>query len=310
MTLLTFAFIAAPGMLERQALILTASLRTFGGDLADSPVWALVPETDHELSPAIKKDLALLEARFLTFGIHPAARQFPFAAKAWAAAAAESLAQGTSPLLVWMDSDALVLQPPHALLLPGDKALGCRPVDHTLIGSRLRRPVDPFWRLIYKHCGVSRAQLFPVTTTVDRSRIRAYFNAGLLVVRPENRLLHRWRDNLVQLGSLPDFQEPLQQNPFYRPSFHQAVLAGTVLSQLAPSQIHQFSHLVNYPLHMHVEYPPARRPETMNQLITGRYETFFQDPRWPQRFPAREPLQSWLARQFPTGRRRNRFFPP
>jgi hypothetical protein len=33
----------------------------------------------------------------------------------------------------------------------------------------------------------------------------------------------------------------------------------------------------------------------MNDLISGRYDTFFDDPQWPALLPSDEPLRGWLA---------------
>ena len=127
--------------------------------------------------------------------------EFPFAVKVFAAAAAESLARGQADYLAWMDSDSIVVSEPKALLLSDGKDLGYRPVDHTLIGSPYDAPIDRFWESIYRHCGVpeSRGFPFPMVTSVDERRIRPYFNAGLLVVRPERGLLQSWRERFHRL---------------------------------------------------------------------------------------------------------------
>jgi hypothetical protein len=93
------------------------------------------------------------------------------------------------------------------------------------------------------------------------------------------------------------FEGFYQQNALYRIFFHQAVLAGTVLSSMDWQEIQELSHLINYPLHMHAEYPADRRPEYMNELITSRYDVFFKDPNWREIFPVKEPLKSWLTEQ-------------
>jgi hypothetical protein len=67
-----------------------------------------------------------------------------------------------------------------------------------------------------------------------------------------------------------------------------------ILSALAQREMEELPHIVNYPLHMHGQYPASRRPQALNDLVSFRYEDFFSDPDWEQMIPAREPLKSWL----------------
>jgi hypothetical protein len=51
---------------------------------------------------------------------------------------------------------------------------------------------------------------------------------------------------------------------------------------------------------MHQETPKERRPGRMNELISGRYDTFFNQTAWPDSFPSDQPLRDWLV-QMATG---------
>ena len=295
---LIFAFMAAPGRSESQALVLADSVRTFAGEFSNSPIWILIPETEESISEKTREELASLNARLVPFGIDPAAREFPFAAKVFASAAAESLARGQTDLLVWMDSGSIVINAPKGLLLENGKNLGYRPVDHTLIGSPYDEPIDSFWELIYRKCHVPQDRLFPMTAVVDENRIRPYFNAGLLVVRPERGLLQLWRDNFDRLYREACFEELYQREVLYKIFIHQAVLAGTILASTGQQELQELGHLINYPLHMHAEYPAGRRPAYMDELVTCRYEAFFQKPDWRKTIAIKEPLKGWLVRHF------------
>jgi hypothetical protein len=297
---LIFAFMAASGGSETEALILARSIRAFAGEFSDNPIWVLIPETEDNISEVIREKLVSLNAHLVPFKVDRAASRFPFAGKAFASATAESLADGQTDFLVWMDSDSIVIDEPKELLLRDGKDLGYRPVDHTLIGSSYDGPMDSFWELIYRKCNVPEGRLFPMTASVDENRIRPYFNAGLLVVRPERGLLQLWRDNFDRLYRETCFEEFYQQDALYRIFIHQAVLAGTILSSMDRQEIQELSHLINYPLHMHTDYPADRRPEYMNELITCRYDVFFQDPNWRQILPIKEPLKGWLTKQLNT----------
>jgi hypothetical protein len=197
MTELTFAVVADGE--ARQALILARSIREFAGALSESPIRVLVAEGVP--GAGIVDEFAELGAEFVGFGIDTDTAAFPFATKVHAAAAAEALVGDQSRNLLLMDPDSLVLGEP--VLLQTGRSLACRPVDHKLIGSPYDAPADDFWQLIYDSCGVAEERLFPMSTTVEEIRIRPYFNAGFLLVRPERGLFGLWRENFDRLHGSP-----------------------------------------------------------------------------------------------------------
>ena len=118
----------------------------------------------------------------------------------------------------------------------------------------------------------------------------------LLLVRPERGLLGRWADNLLRLFQAPHYEPFFEKSALYRIFIHQAILAGTVLAALAPDESVQLPHTVSYPLHMHQDYPPGRRPATVNELTTCRYDLLAGEQDWQSLLPVEEPLRSWLQR--------------
>jgi hypothetical protein len=236
----------------------------------------------------------------MAFEIDPGWQGIPFATKVAASAVAEELSGEQGRLLVWLDPDTIFFRQPDEMLLPKGKALACRPVDHQLIGSPVDQPLDRFWLDVYRLCGVSESRLFTMTTSADEVPIRPYINAGCLVVRPEFGLLQAWRQRFDQALVSALFEPYFQQDILYRIFLHQAILSGVLLSLLSEDQIHILSHLVNYPMHMHTRYPTDRRPARMNDLISGRYDTFFDDSQWPASFASDEPLRHWLADRLAT----------
>ena len=121
---LIFAFRAASGSSELEALILARSIRAFAGAFSDRPIWILVPEAGDGISEGAREELVSLHARLVPFKIDPDVSEFPFAVKVFAAAAAERLAGGQADGLAWMDSDSIVVREPKALLLSDGKSLG------------------------------------------------------------------------------------------------------------------------------------------------------------------------------------------
>ncbi len=294
---LIFAGMAGTKGAAREALLWARSIRTFAGRFARAPIWLLIPDQKERLPVSIRVEFERLTVRLISFAAENKELNFPFAGKTVAAGVAETLAQERGSLLVWMDRDSLVLQEPVPLLLPANKVLGYRPVDHQLIGSLVSKPVDPFWSLIYNYLGVDAQQVAPMVTTVDQETIRAYFNAGMLVVRPEQALLRTWSDNFMRLYEQPAFTPFYKRDILYRLFMHQAVLTGTILDHTDHRQRIELPHLVNYPLHMHTSYPPPLRADRLNDVVTCRYDTLAADPHWEEIISIDDPLRSWLREQ-------------
>jgi hypothetical protein len=299
MAQLAFAMPVSPGEAEREAVLLARSQRAFGGALRQAALWALLPNAAEALTSGTREALSALGVELVPFPIADDALRFPFAVKAFAAAAAEEFARGRADILVWMDADTLVLQEPGALLLASQEALGCCPIHHLRIGPPYDTPLGPFWRLIYDQCAVPEERAFLLHTVVDGERIRPHLNAGLLAVRPERGLLRAWRDNFTRLYRQPAFQQFYAQNGLYRIFVHQAILSGTVLSLLTPAEIRVLPLLYNYPLHLHAAFPPERAVARLNDLVTCRYDgwEFLARPGWQDVIRIEEPLKAWLEEQ-------------
>jgi hypothetical protein len=288
---MVFACLAADNKDLLMAQLLGESIRTFAGDFSESPIWVLVPKTSNDLTThfAPKFDISIFP-----FEIDVQPFDFPFAAKVVASAAAEVRAINRASQLVWMDTGSMVINPPHELLLKEDVKLGCRPVDHLLIGSPFEAPIDDFWADVYLSCGVDLEHIFPMRTSADQIKIRPYINAGMLVVRPEHQLLRFWRDKFLEIYPDRRFLAYYRQDYLYQIFIHQAVLAGCILSHLQQDEIVELPHQVNYPLHMHTQFPANLRPQSINELVSIRYEDFFSHPAWQDQIQVDGPLKEWL----------------
>ena len=298
---LIFAFMLGSGDSENDDLRLARSIRTFGGEFCFNPIWMFSQRSEDELPELTRQEIFSLGVRLIAFETDPGAVNFPFANYVTAAGIAEGLAQGEASFLALMAAETLVLQTPSACRLLVGKSLGGCPVHLKLLGSGYNDPIDEFWRLIYYHCQVDAERIFPMQTIVDEQLVRAYFNAGLLVVRPERGLLRTWQADFDNLYHLPEFEAFYQQDELYEIFMHQAVLAGSVLSSLKPVEIQQLPFQMNYPLHLHTRVTASRRPISLNQLITCRYEDyaeFFGSPDVDELIQIDKSLKDWLQAEF------------
>ena len=280
---------------EANTLLLVESIREFGGDLSTSPVWCLVPDYGKQPSEQFKERLAALEAELISFNIDLEVARFFFAADIRAAAIAESMAVGKTDLLAWLSSNTIFLKEPVDFLLGAGKNLGYRPVHHTNVGSLYDKPLDAFWSQVYAYCDVPEERVFPMQTHVDSNVIRPYFNAGIMVVRPDKHLFKAWHDKFFDVYRAPALAELYGKDERYVIFIHQALLSGIILAMFARDEIQELPHTYNYPLHLFEEDVTEHRPSNLDELVMVRHEDFSRIPEWMDKIPGGEYFKQWIA---------------
>jgi hypothetical protein len=288
---LAFAFMQAHGGDERESLLLAHSIRRYGGAYADAPIWVLIPQGRSPFSEKAQAALRQLDVNLVPFDVPDAVLDFPFGGKVFAARAAESRLESSGRLLVWMDSDTVILKEPREFLIPENISLGYRPVMLKNISSPYDEPVDEFWRVIFKTCGTSEAHIFPMETTSDKVIIRPQFNAGILVVRPEKELLRSWAENFAELYGHPALDKTYQEHILYKIFVHQSVLSATLLAMLKQEEMQDLGPDVNLPVFL--------GPERGDAVTSLRYDEFkfFSGPDWESKFSLDEERMAWLREQ-------------
>jgi hypothetical protein len=293
---LVIATIAYPNKAsETNAVLLTESIRAFGGAMARTPVWCFTPDTEPNVSATFKSRLDSLEVALIPFELERETREFAFAGHVQAAANAETKAVRDADLLAWLSPNTLVLQEPKAFLLQSGRSLGYKPVHHKLLGSDYGEPLDEFWTLIYEHCEVREDSVFPMRTQVEDIEIRPYFNAGSLVMYPRAKIMRAWLDTFLRVFQKPEYQTFYNKDSRYEIFMHQAILSGVILSRLDVTKMQELPPRYNYPLNLYTEDTTAGRPESLEECVTIRHEGFYEDPKWTENIPARTPLKGWIA---------------
>ena len=293
MTELIFAFMQAYGEDERASLLLVRSLRTFGGELANQPLWLMMPQNLEQVSESTRQALEKFGVQINRFEVPEEALRFPFGGKVHAAAAAEALVSSQADLLVWMDSDTVFTKEPSELILGRNVNLGYRPVMLKNISSLYDEPVNAFWSYVYQGCGTAVEAIHPMITTIDEMCIRPQFNAGILCLRPQKRLLATWRDNFERLYKQAELVAYYHENVLYRIFVHQAILAGTLLAGLKEEEMQDLGPRFNYPIFLNADRELARN------AVTLRYDEFefFEELSWEGKIPLNKTVKEWLIAQ-------------
>jgi hypothetical protein len=283
----------------RHACILVESIREFAGVYGRAPVRVYLPEMYEPTASSLVDRLHGQEVSIHTVAVPENMRRWPFAGKVCAAAIAEQQALGMARVLVWMDEDTVVLQPPTELALSGRQLLACRPVMHNRSGSAMSEPPDKFWTRVYELTELHEMQLFPMTTVADKVTIRPYFNAGLLAARPEIGFLRNWPAVFETLSEDSHLADLCRREAHWHLFLHQAALVGAILNLTDRHHLLELDDRYNYPLFFDRYRPASRQFNDLTEVVTLRYgDAFYKpNPEWTSEVAASTEILTWLAQR-------------
>jgi hypothetical protein len=191
-----FVAVAEAGLLEAQALLLCRSLRTFGGVLKDAPIALVSPRPSRRPSSRFRRALDALGAEFVAADLNSPCPEY---GPSFRLAAMAHLARRPGPpVLVQLDSDSVFLGAPDFALDAADVL--ARPVDVKGVCTSADGDArEPYWRALCAACDVDFDALPWVASSVDGVRVKANYNAGLIVARREQGLFERTEEFFLRI---------------------------------------------------------------------------------------------------------------
>ncbi len=295
-TAVTFAAYAEDAEALDHVYYLAESIREFGGSLRASPILMLVPDD-------IKAEVAFLQNRFSVLDVTVVSSKTPedagffyFSGKTFAAGLVEREVAGDTDILVWMDEDTIVLREPLEFELDPGVSFAFRPVMHNRSGTLHGATPNPFWKRIYDVLEIAPEKLFPMTTPADRQVINAYFNAGLMAVRPEKGVLRKWGEDFKKLYRDPELAASCREDVEKRIFLHQTALVGAVLNTLKRHELMELSDRYNYPLFFEQMFDATAEFCSLDDIVTLRYDVYFRnpDPQWSRKLKGTQKHIAWL----------------
>jgi len=300
---IVFATFAQDESELEQALVLAKSLRRFGCSLNDSPFWLYLPAETPELAVPVGEMAKGLNIEIKRSPTTENARWFYYSGKTFAAGNAEAAAAGNFKILAWLDADNIIVQEPKEFILNKGISFGWRPVMLKHFGSDFNNPPDEFWSRLYQKLSVKPEKIFPITTPVDNQQIRAYFNAGILIVRPERGILRKWVMFYEELYSDPFFQGECRKDIKKRIFLHQTALAGAVLNMLKSEEMSMFDDRYNYPFFFFEKYPTEKQFRSLDEAVTIRHDgVMYQDKKWKEKMQDNSKIAEWIKNEFSGGK--------
>jgi hypothetical protein len=282
---LSFVACVERGELEAKTLLLCRSIRRFGGRHAGAPIFTFQPRIGTAIAPETHDQLRDLDVRHSSEPLNVRFAHYAIANKIFASARAEEMA--TTDVVVFLDSDSVIVDEPRALELRDGIDAAVRPVDihrspaepesddHPHWQTHFRRvstsgpgdPMDHYWLRMYELLGVTGEPY--VETTCSRQRIRAYFNSGLIAVRRAAGLFARWRNDFLAITNADHL-------PLLRREMHyldQLSLAATLTRVW--DRVEVLDGRYNYPLPGRMELAEPYRSMPFEQLVHIHYNAMF-----------------------------------
>jgi hypothetical protein len=292
---LVFATFAEDDAAVYHVSVLAESIRAFGGAMHDAPVWLYIP-ADFVIDDPTADRLDALNVKIRRTDVPAEALRLPYARKVFAAATAEAEAADRFAILTWLDEDTVFLDEPLEFNLPAHISIAYRPVMHNIIGSLHTEPPNEFWSRLYELMSVPRDALFAMTTPADRQVIRAYFNAGILAVRPEREILRAWAGYFETLYSDARLLQWAEEDRLKKVFLHQTALVGAVLNSVRRDEMIELSERYNYPIFFKEMFGATEEFDTLDAVVTLRYDVYFRNPApgWHEKLKGPADRIAWL----------------
>ena len=201
---MSLAFIACVerGYLEEQTKLLCRTIRRFAGRFSSAPIHTFQPRLGTQIKELTQSALEELDVIHHTVTLNTEFRECAFGNKVFVCDWAER--NLTEDVLVFLDSDTVMIGEPADLLLEERVDAAVRPADSILLNSTgPGHQMDQYWLKAYKICG---AENEPFVETELERRVRAYFSSGLIAVRRSAGLFGQWKSDflrLVKAGHIP-----------------------------------------------------------------------------------------------------------
>jgi len=262
------AFIACveAGNLENQVVLLFRSIRKYAGQYKDVPIYSFQPRQG---APLNKNTLKIFEELCVVHNreiLNTEFEDYPVSNKIFACARAEEVL--TEEILVFLDSDTVIVNDPTDFALPKGVLAAARPVETKNLGSTGRKdPNDEYWRKMYAICDVPEGPF--IETSVGQKRIRAYWNAGLIVVLRSAGLFQQWKQ---------DFFTLIEAKHIPRKVFFMDQLALAATFARVPNRVRIYDLRYNYPLAKRPLLPMPYRAYDFEDLIHIHYHRWFNKP--------------------------------
>lgn len=288
---LAFLLCVEGGRLEEEALLLCRSIRRSGGRYQGAAIHTFQPRRGHSIGAATRTALEELGAVHHTEVLNDELPALGTLNKVFVCARAEEVL--SEDVLVFLDSDTVLVGEPGDLDLPAGVDAAVRPAESVALNSSgPDDPRDGYWRELFRLLDLRGR---PFVETELGNRVRAFFSAGLVAVRRGAGLFRSWLADFWRLVRRPHVPEGCMHR------MDEVALAATLLRVF--DRVRVLDGRYNYLIYRRSRMPAPWREVGLDRLVHLHYRQCFHAPGYlrtldPPFDPAGETFQ-WLERQLP-----------
>jgi hypothetical protein len=287
-----FATYASDYSQVRHALQLIKGIHCNAGEYNQCEIYVGIPD-----NPGFNFDMLKLEGvKFINFELPEEAKNYYYAAKAYAAAEIEKSLGANVKILAWFDPETIVTGSVIDLDLKQGYLAAIRPVYlFNKIGIKPEEEADEYWGAMLDYLNLKAEDMPIVETEFDLIKTRAYYNCGIFSINPALGIMQEWAK--VQTVFLKDkeYQKKNCSDILRKIFFHQVVFSCVVTSKLNQSDIYHIPMSCGYALLLHERMPDNKRINRLNDLSCAIVEDLWdKNPEWLNNFTVEDPLKTWL----------------
>lgn len=258
---IAFLICTEAGPIENYSLLLVESIRKFGGTFKDVPIYSFEVRDTPKISENTLNTFKDLGVTHIREFLNQKYSYFPFANQPCLGAWAEENID--ADVLVLLDSDKVFFNEPQEFLLSSKEDIGVRPVYIKNVGSEGEGdPNDEYWQQIYEIIGVKNN--IYVTSTIDKKKIRAYWNGGMVAAQRSLGFFSKWKNDLEKV--MEKELQPRETGIFY---VSQTVMAATISAMT--ENVKTFSPQYNYPISLHHKLSESEQIGNFDDLVSFHY---------------------------------------
>ncbi len=268
---ITFVCCVESGWLENQTVRMIESLRRWGGQFANAPVFAVTPRFGPPLAYLTYQAFERLNVQYLRYQAKSRYSWYNFMNKPFALLAAQE--RSTSECVGWLDSDLLFLGEPNQLNLNKEEDfIACTPDGYGATAG-LGDSLEPYWQETCKSIGIDIEDLPWVVTELEKKRIRLYFNGGVFVYRRSTSFANHYVEACTRL------LDTAISSKITGIFFHEQILVSLTMAKMGLSW-RQLPHSHNYGIGSKI-YDQWYSKEKLSAAKILHYHDFMWPKFWP-----------------------------
>lgn len=282
---------------RQQALLLSESIREFGGSLSDSAIYTFSPRRGLAPDAKTRSLLKDIHVEHVDDVLNEELHSLPQVNKVFITEWAErNLGED---VLVFADSDSIFLNEPFKITKLERGAAVCCAWAPGIASLGPSDPADRLWQEAAIVCDMELGEP-SVTSLITHELMRPYFNTGLIATRRSARVFSIWRDTYERLKRSPRVMNILKPNrdissQYFRPDFFIDQLAFAIAISKSGVDVEILDGHYNCPLHYRSKLDADMTGVDLSELVHVHYLSYLN---WPPFLSSFNPPLDPYSRQF------------